>query len=118
MLLKIFLISFVLFGILFVLSVIINKIYVKNLKDNMKISDYIAFLAICLALYIISAIFAVFFIHPLKYKLVMAFFAILPFIVGKLATYKYEWLFTLIQIISVCLSILFVLLYVIWMQGY
>ena len=85
----------------------------KNLKHNMKISDYIAFLAICLALYIISAIFAVFFIHPLKYKLVMAFFAILPFIVGKLATYKYEWLFTLIQIISVCLSILFVLLYVI-----
>ena len=103
----IFIISAVLFGF----SLIINKVYVVKLKDNLKKSDYVAGIAILLAMYVILSLVLGILIPSVYKKSVMLLFALSPFIIGKLATYEKEKIYTAIQILSVFISVLFVILF-------
>ena len=92
---------FILSGLLFVLSIIIHKLFVSKIKDAMKISNFIALMAIFMALYIIFGIVLAF-----RYNPIYIIFALSPFIIGKLATYQKEKIYSIIQIICVLISIL------------
>ena len=89
------------FGLLFVFSIIIHKLFVSKIKDNMKISHFLALMAILMGLYIIFGI-----IYSLKTNLLFLFFALSPFIIGRLATYEKEKIYSFLQILCVLLSII------------
>lgn len=95
-------------GLLFILSIILHKLYISKQKDMMKASNFIASMAIFIGLYILSGILLCLFVQPIIYKLIMLLFALSPFIIGKLATYEKEKIYSLIQIFCVLISILFV----------
>jgi len=110
MLLKIVEYIFIIVCFLLLFALIMNKIYFVNIKDNLKKSDYIAGIAILIAVYFLSAILVSIFIPNVYSKLGMVLFAFSPFIIGKLATYEKEKFFTAIQIIFVIASSFFVIL--------
>ena len=110
MLLRIIEYIFIIIGFLFAISLILNKIYIANLKDNLKKSDYIAGIAILLAMYVVSAIIVGVYIPTIYKKLVMTIFGLSPFIIGKLATYEKEKFYTIIQITCIITSLVFVIL--------
>ena len=89
------------FGLLFVFSIIIHKLFVSKIKDNMKISHFLALMAILMGLYIVFGI-----IYSFKSNILFLFFALSPFIIGKIASYEKEKLFSFIQILCVLLSII------------
>ena len=97
----IFLISTVVFSLL----IIIHKQFTLKVKDNIKISNYVAIMAFCLVTYIICAILLGFMLDDIKYKFLMMLFALSPFIIGKIATYGKIKLFSSLQIIVMLISI-------------
>ena len=97
--------------IMFPLTTILHKFYICKLADNMKKSDFVAFLASILGLYILTGILLIFFISGIAGKFFMGLFSLSPFIIGKLATYKTEKLFTTVQISCIIISGIFVILY-------
>lgn len=103
-------ILFVIFGILYVLSVILHKIYFSKLKDNVKISNFVALMTLFLLLYIIFGLILVLFVKGIFYKTIVLLFAMSPFIIGKVAVYEKEKIFTTVQFISIFISIIFILL--------
>ena len=111
MLLKIFEYIFIASGILFCIFLIMHKAYVSKLNDNMKKSDYVACLAVLLSIYILSAVITGVMIPDWYKKVLMLLFAISPFIIGKIATYEKEKMYTGIQIISIVISAAFVLIF-------
>ena len=111
MLIKGLKILFSIICVLLPLLMVLQKLWVSKIKDNMKKSDYVAFLAIVLGLYIILGIILAFVIPDIKNKCIIAFFALSPFIIGKFATYKTEVLFSIIQMITIVISGIFVILY-------
>ena len=96
-------ILFLLSGLLFILSIIIHKLFISKIKDAMEISNFIALIVIFMALYIIFGI-----ILALKYNLIYLIFALSPFIIGKFATYNTEKIYSIIQIICVLISIIII----------
>lgn len=110
MLLKVLEIIFIVIAGLFGLALIINKTYIVNLKDNLKKSDYVAYIAMLLAIYVVSAIAVGLLIPNIYKKFVMILFGLSPFIIGRLATYEKEKFYTAIQFICVILSSVFVIL--------
>ena len=75
----------------------------------MKASHFVALMAIFMALYIVSGIILAFFIPNVLSKALILLFALSPFIIGKLATYKHEKIYSLIQIICVLISVVFIM---------
>ncbi len=104
-------ILFILCGIMYIISVILHKKYFSKLKDNSKISDYVALIALFLVFYILFGLLIFIFEKSILYKTIMLIFSSSPFILGKIATYEKEKLFTLIQFIAIILSVIFVLSY-------
>ena len=88
------------FGLLFVFSIIIHKLFVSKIKDNMKISHFLALIAILMALYIVFGI-----IYSIKTNILFLLFALSPFIIGRFATYEKEKLYSFIQILCILLSV-------------
>ncbi len=101
---------FTVFGILYILSVIVHKVYFSKLKDNVKISNYVALIAFFLVFYILSGFTLVFFLKGLINKIIILVFSLSPFIIGKFATYEKEKIFTFFQFVVIFASIIFVLL--------
>ncbi len=100
MLLNILKASFITFAILFIISVLIFKLCTKLKYNKIKTSAFVPMIAIFLGAYIILAIIFAFF------KPYMLIFALLPFVIGKFATYKTEGLYSLIQIFCIIISII------------
>ena len=105
--LKLFFISV---GILYVLSLIIHRLYFSKIKDNVKISNYLALVAFFLLLYIFSGVTLTVFVKNIVYKIIIFLFSVAPFIIGKFATYEKEKLFTIIQFILIIISVIFVMI--------
>jgi len=101
---------FVFIGILYVISVILHKLYFSRLKDNVKISNYVALIAFFLFLYIILGLILVVFEDKLLYKIIILSFSLAPFMIGKVATYEKEKLYTIMQFILIIISDIFVML--------
>lgn len=111
MYLRIFEILFIISGILFVSLLILKNFISSKIKDNLKISSFISFIAGILLLYIILAIILVFLENKIIYKIIMAIFALSPFIIGKLATFEKIKIYSFIQIIIAVISIICVYLF-------
>ncbi len=111
MLLKVSENIFIIFAVLFGLALIINKIYIVKLKDNLKKSDYIAGIALLLAMYVVLSLIVGILIPTIYKKASMILFALSPFIIGKLATYEKEKIYAVIQILSVFISVFFVIIF-------
>ena len=100
MLIKIFNYLFIFCAISFVVEVVLLKTYFIKIKDNVKSSEFVALITFSLAFYIIFALI----ITLLQKNLLMLCFALLPFVIGKLATYEKEKLYTSMQLFFVIIS--------------
>ena len=92
------------------LLLMLQKLYVYKLKDNIKKAEFISVTTAFLLVYMLNALCLTFMIDSVINKLVMFLFAISPFIIGKLVTYEKENLYSAIQIICIIISIVFVIL--------
>ncbi len=86
------------------LLIIIQKLFSKKLKNTY----FAAIIAVFLFFYIIEAFFAVIFLNNYFYEFIMLLFAISPFLIGKAVSYKTETFFSILQIISIIISAVFV----------
>ena len=102
MLLKISEYFFLITSVLLIFSIIIFKLVILRIvKDNLKLSKYVAFISAMIFLYFISGITAAIFIPGVIKKIVLLSAAFSPFVIGKLATYKTEKIFTILQILTI-----------------
>ena len=106
--LKILSLIFSISGLLFILSIIIHKLYISKQKDIMKASHYVASMAIFMGIYILSGIMLSILLHSIIPSIIILLFALSPFIIGKLATYNSEKIYSIIQIICVLISTVYV----------
>lgn len=107
---KILSLIFSISGLLFILSIIIHKLYISKQKDIMKASHYVAGMAIFMGIYIFSGIVLAILLHSIIPSIIILLFALSPFIIGKLATYNSEKIYSIIQIICVLISTVYVLI--------
>ena len=110
MCLKIFEILFLLTAIILTILLIIREFGITKKLSPMRASDFVSSIAGFLFAYIIFAILLSIFISGWVNKCVMIFFAISPFIIGKMVTYQKVKIFSTIQIICVILSIVYLIL--------
>ena len=96
---------FIVFGCLFVLSLVTGKLCVFKLKDTMFVSNYIALMTAFMGMYCITGFVLMFRVPFIQLKLLLLLFSLSPFILGQFATYKSEKIFTLLQILVIIASI-------------
>ncbi len=101
---------FALSGLLFILSIIIHKLYISKQKDIMKASHFVAGMAIFMGIYILSGIIMGFAVKGIINKLIILLFALSPFIIGRFATYKHIKIYSMVQIVCILISILYILI--------
>lgn len=106
---NIFEIIFIIAAIVLALSLFIaNILFCKNYRDIL--SKYTPVIAIFLILYFLSCLSMIIIIPQITHKLIMTLFAASPFIIGKFVTYKKLKYYSIIQILCVILSVVFVLM--------
>ena len=93
-------------GILFVILFSIRAF--GEFKDLGKLSAFVSCIAMFLLLYIMFAVCLALIVPNLINKLIIILFALSPFVIGKIVTYKKLKLYSIIQILCVILSIWFV----------
>ena len=101
-------ILFAISGILFVILFSIRAF--GKFKDLGKLSPFVSSIAIFLLLNELFAIILVCVVPGMINKLVIILFALSPFLIGKIVTYKKLRFYSIIQILCVILSIGFVAL--------
>lgn len=111
MYIKIMEILFVISGILLVSFLSLREFISSKIKDNLKISAFISFIASLLLIYIILAILLAIFGKGGIYKTLMAFFGVSPFIIGRLASYEKIKIYSFIQILLAGISVICVYLF-------
>jgi len=95
---------FLISGLLFMLSIIIYNLFVSKSNATMKASHFLASMAIFIGVYVLSGLILSF------YKPYVLLFALSPFIIGKIATYDKEKIYSLIQIFCVLISLVLILI--------
>lgn len=113
---KILLSIFFITGFMFLSSFLTGCFFIFNKNSSLKLkSAYSIFLALCMALYIVSVIFL--FLGALYFKNLKfapyVLFALFPFFIGKISSYKRLKFYTALQIIIVlsgCVSSFLVLI--------
>lgn len=114
MLLNIVNVLIIVFACAFCFCVAINKMFTKKLRqDGEKYSDFIATMSFFLAFYVIFTILDCFLIYDIKNKLIMLLFAISPFIIGKVATYEQEKMYSILQLTIILYSAFFALRFIV-----
>ena len=88
MYLKIMETLFVVSGVMLVILLSLREFISSKIKDNLKISVFVSCIAGVLLMYIVLAILLAIFGKGGIYKVLMAFFGVSPFIIGRLATYE------------------------------
>ena len=96
---------FIVLACLFATTLVLGKLFVFKFKDTMFVSNYVAMLAIFMGLYCLSGAILMFVTPYIKFKLMLMFFSLSPFVLGRIATYKTERIFSIIQILLVIMSI-------------
>ena len=94
--------------LVFILS--LYKLFICKLKRTSKTSLYISFMTGILLIYILSAVLLVIFEPEIWSKIIILIFGLSPFIIGRLATYEKENMYSWIQIGTITLGIFYVLL--------
>ena len=111
MYLKIMEILFIFAGILLVVLLSLREYISSKIKDNLKISAFVSFIAGVLLIYIVLAILLAIFGKGGMYKVLMAFFGVSPFIIGRFANYEKLKVFSFIQILLAGISVICVYLF-------
>ena len=111
MYLKILEILFVISGILLVLLLSLREFISSKIKDNLKVSAFVSFIAGILLIYIVLAILLAIFGKGGIYKFLMAFFGVSPFIIGRFASYEKIKIYSFIQILLAGISVICVYLF-------
>ncbi len=98
--------------ILFGLSAIIltgmtiyGKMFVFRKKKPQFVSDYVAMIALFMSVYVLTALALIFVLPTAHAKSMMFVFAVIPFIIGHMATYNTEKYYTAFQILLYLISI-------------
>ena len=112
MLLKILCGLFILSGLVFILAIVINQLWISKLKNPMLSSHFVAGITASIAFYVITAFCTAIFAPGIISKSIMVLFAVSPFIIGKFATYDKKVLFTALQFLCILLSDIVVLFYI------
>lgn len=102
----IFIFASILLIILFSLRSFLPSLF----KDSKKSSPFMAFLGGLFIAYILLGLILCILISMLKYKLIMFIFALSPCVIGKLVTYKKLKFYSIVQLLCVILSVVFILL--------
>ena len=97
-------ILFIISAVLFSLLIVLHKYVTKKIKDNVKISNFVAVIGFSLVAYIICAFVLGIFSGGIKYKILMFLFALTPFIIGKTAQYQRIILFSSLQMTIMLIS--------------
>ena len=84
---------------------VLRELGITKKLSPMRASEYVSVIAGFMIAYIITAIIIVFKIGDLTDKAIMLFFAISPFVIGKLVTYEKVKIYSIIQILCVILSL-------------
>ena len=91
------------------LLLIIYKVFVCKIKQNPKISVYVSIITGVLFLYILFALMLSVTSVGIVNRVIILLLGLSPFIIGKLATYKKENLFSWIQIFVIILGVVYIL---------
>lgn len=86
-------------------TTVYGKMFVFRKKKPQFVSDYVAMIALFMSVYVLSALALIFVLPAVHAKLMMFVFAILPFIIGYLATFNTEKYYTAFQILVYLISI-------------
>ena len=106
-----FKIFFMIIGLILVILLSMRSFISSKIEDNLKVSVFVTVIAGFLLLYIILAIILTFILPENWYKIIMLFFAVSPFIIGKLASYEKIKIFSIIQILLAAISVICVYLF-------
>ena len=94
----------------YAILLILRECGITEKINPMRASDFVSVITIFLILYVVSA-FLVALCYPiLNLRIAMILFGITPFVLGKAASYKEIKTYSIIQILCVILSIMFLLL--------
>ncbi len=105
---NIFEIFFIISAIILAISLFIaNILFSRNCRNIL--SKCTPIIAIFLIVYFLSCLSMIIIIPQITHKFIMVLFAASPFIIGKFVTYKKLKYYSIIQILCVILSIVFVL---------
>ena len=110
MLLTILKSAFYLVSSLLVITFGLRVMFENAFRSNNKLSPIVAAIGALFMFYILNALLLALVLPSVKQMSVMLIFALFPFIIGKLVTYKKLKLYSFIQILCVILSMIFVLL--------
>ena len=97
-------ILFIISAVLFSLLIILHKQFTLKIKDNVKISNFVAVIGFSLVAYMLCALILSAVMGGVKYKMLMISFALMPFIIGKMAQYQKIRLYSSLQIIIMLIS--------------
>ena len=100
-------ILFMVIGFVLFLMLSFYKLYICKRPRTEKVSVFVSIMGGLFVIYIISALILAIFIPGIINKLVIVFFGLSPFIIGRLATYEKEKIYSLIQIIFVIISVIY-----------
>ena len=106
MYLKIFEITFIIFGLLSGINFTLLHFGITDKMKPMRASDYVSFISVTLLLYIINALVLILLLNGIN-KLYILLFASAPFLIGKLTEYKTLKKFAVIQIVILFCSIIY-----------
>lgn len=104
MLIKSLYLIFILISFVLACMIVVQKLIMCKIKDNIKKSDFVAAIAVLFFLYVLFALLLVIFTPVLMSKFIMLVFALSPFIIGRLATFKSENFYSILQVLIILIS--------------
>ena len=100
---------FIFIASILAILLILRECGITKKLSPMKASDYVSVIAVFLILYSLGALTLAVFYPILNLRITMILFGVIPFVIGKVADYKKVRTYSIIQILCVILSILFLL---------
>lgn len=96
-------VSVILFGLL-----LVYKMYICKLNRTPKISAFVSLITGMLLLYVLCAFLGVILVSGVLNKIILLILGIIPFIIGKFATYEKENFYSYLQIFIILLGLIYI----------
>ena len=88
----------------------VYKMYICKLKRSPKISVFVSLITGMLLLYVLCAFVGVILVPGILNKIVLLILGIIPFIIGRLATYEKENIYSYLQIFIILSGVIYIIL--------
>ncbi len=109
MYLKIMEFSFLGVALILTFLLFIRELGVTKKMSPMRASDFVSSMAGLMFGYVILAFLLALFLKGIQVKFTMVLFGFMPFIIGKIVTYKKVHFYSIIQIVCIIVSIVYVI---------